>query len=446
MAANTINAAGEAEIRNAVPAARAAAVAVKSRSESTGWQTGEFTGLPIAIYQNWLYEQNRAWRFTDATLCVLWCVEFPQARSDYAKHYTYIASTRRDYNNGRHQAPAPAEACVGYDRWGEPVTTVRARGPLPTREPVPMPRSEPAAPRAIARPSMRVSDAHTGNGIDTDPEASSARLAALEANMAEHVLGPNGMMCSSYSACTQSHGGRFFEGQLHHVGKHFDARIDGTPMRVVVVGQEYGNGPAQVTLADRYQDVAVQTGLHKRFRTEFGTPGRNPHMRGTTSMLRLLFGLGLGDRHDEEFVPASSGPVHLFDMFALVNFLLCSAIASDEHEIGSKHGRSTPTMQANCARHFVRTIEILQPTLVVVQGKGTLQWMAASLHDTRIVSDTLRWVRIGQHDTLLATLSHPSAQGPYNWADLSRPYLQDVVVPTAREARRLMLVAEGLYS
>ena len=38
-----------------------------------------------------------------------------------------------------------------------------------------------------------------------------------------------------------------------------------------------------------------------------------------------------------------------------------------------------------------------------------------------------RWARIGRHTTLLATLSHPSAQGHYNWADLSRPYLHDTV-------------------
>jgi hypothetical protein len=50
-------------------------------------------------------------------------------------------------------------------------------------------------------------------------------------------------------------------------------------MRVVVVGQEYGNGPARVTLTDRHQDVAVRTGLRKLpargpIRGKKGSPGR----------------------------------------------------------------------------------------------------------------------------------------------------------------------------
>jgi hypothetical protein len=259
--------------------------------------------------------------------------------------------------------------------------------------------------------------------------------------MNEHILGARGMVCSSYVRCVQSHRGQFFEGQLHHVGKHFDAEVNGAPMRVVVVGQEYGNGPARVSLEDRYQDVAIRTGLHKRFRRDDEADGRNPHMRGTTSLLRLVFGRELGDRHADEFFDSPAGPVHLYEMFALVNVLLCSAIASGESETGSKHGRSTPTMHANCARHFTAAIDILKPTLTVVQGKGTLDWLTPVLQGVRPVSETLRWVRIGSHETLMVTLSHPSAQGAFNWADLSRPYLRDAVAPTIRQARQLLVGA-----
>ena len=63
--------------------------------------------LAIAIYQNWLYEMNREWRFTDGTLCVLWCVEFPDANSDYPEKRHYIASTRNDYNKGTSSFPRP---------------------------------------------------------------------------------------------------------------------------------------------------------------------------------------------------------------------------------------------------------------------------------------------------------------------------------------------------
>lgn len=126
-AVNKRNTTGEEEIRGAIPAARTAALSVKSQSESTGWQVGEFTGLTISPFQNWLYEKNREWTFTDGTLCVLWSVEFPHARSDYAKNHRYIASTRRDYNAGKHHAPPPTVPCTGYDRWQLPVEPPRTR-------------------------------------------------------------------------------------------------------------------------------------------------------------------------------------------------------------------------------------------------------------------------------------------------------------------------------
>ena len=52
-----------ADIRAAVRPAKQAALAVKATSESTNGRTGYFTGMPIAIFQNWLYEQNREWCF-----------------------------------------------------------------------------------------------------------------------------------------------------------------------------------------------------------------------------------------------------------------------------------------------------------------------------------------------------------------------------------------------
>jgi hypothetical protein len=121
-----IHAAGEAvdgllldvtpEIRAAIPIARAAADAVKTQSESLRRDMGRYTGMRTAKFQNWLYEQNREWQFRDETLCVLWCVEFPDSKSDYPLHLDYVASTREDYNAGRHQNDRPAEPCVAYDR------------------------------------------------------------------------------------------------------------------------------------------------------------------------------------------------------------------------------------------------------------------------------------------------------------------------------------------
>lgn len=124
-AVNHLDLSSTDQIRKAIPLARRAARAQKSWSESRDHNSGDLTGLPTAIYQNWLYEQNREWHFTDGTLCVLWCVEFPNATSDYPEKHDYIASTRRDYNAGRHQADAPSIPCVGYDRDGQPLASRR---------------------------------------------------------------------------------------------------------------------------------------------------------------------------------------------------------------------------------------------------------------------------------------------------------------------------------
>jgi hypothetical protein len=452
-AVNRRNPSTEDEIRAALSVARAAALVVKSRFESTDWQVGQFTGLNISPFQNWLYEKNRDWHFTDGTLCVLWCLEFPEAKSDYARHHKYIVSTRRDYNNGKHFADSPAIPSVAYDRFGNPAVEAASapKPPVGSSGRRDQPRSQPCVraheagtsvsegPSGVAPAAKSTSRLDAGTGrLATDPTATARRLAAIESYMASEVLGTAGFVCQSYEACRQSHDGLFFEGQLHHVGRHFDVSVDGRPFRIAVIGQEYGNGPAGVRMAARYEDVAIRTGLGKRFRKDGIHEARNHHMRGTTSLLRLLFGREIGDRHEDEFWDVDGQQIHLFDMFALVNFLLCSAIDAEESETGSKHGRSTPIMQRNCGRHFTRVIEILEPTLVVVQGMGVLRWMAPVMRDEGIQSATLRHVRIGRHRTLLAALSHPSAQA-YNWADLPRPYLHQVVAPTVLQARRMLL-------
>ena len=97
---------------------------------------GRYTGMRIAKFQNWLYEQNRGWHFRDETLCVLWCVEFPDAKSDYPAHLDYIDSTRRDYNAGKHQAPPPRVPCVSYDRRGTPFVSKRGRSTVRSGGPV----------------------------------------------------------------------------------------------------------------------------------------------------------------------------------------------------------------------------------------------------------------------------------------------------------------------
>jgi len=106
-------------IRAAARLGASVAEIVKPASESEFWQQGHYTGMRIAKFQNWLYEQNRFWRFTDGTLCALWCIEYPDAHADYAERWDfYLPSVRAEYNEGRHQAQCPAVPCVAYDAQG----------------------------------------------------------------------------------------------------------------------------------------------------------------------------------------------------------------------------------------------------------------------------------------------------------------------------------------
>jgi hypothetical protein len=273
--------------------------------------------------------------------------------------------------------------------------------------------------------------------------ATRLRVARLHSYMDANVLRPpRRFCCPNFRECRISvrSGDHFREGVMSHIGRHYDLLLDDRPLRMVVVGQEAGwpkvPGRLQgrkITLEERYQTVHDRAGLERRYYAEGGHLGRNPHMRGTTSALRVIFGKGIGTEHDDEFVrPVRGRPFHIFDGFALVNRLLCSA--SPE---GSSEGRSTRTMQRNCLEHFRATMDILEPTLVILQGIGVARWSREVFVPTRRYSDHLAEADNDGRRVLVCAFSHPSAREPYRWgADLDAPYLRHVVVPTLRRALR----------
>jgi hypothetical protein len=269
--------------------------------------------------------------------------------------------------------------------------------------------------------------------LHADPGATARRLRALEAYMDANVLGPQGFCCASYSACLGSIGAqeRFYEGQLSHVGRHFDLHVNGRALRIVVVGQEYGGTRTSITLQERYDETHTTSGLARRYYADSNYPGRNPHMRGTTSALRVILGTGVGEDWNDEFVETGEGErFHVFDGFALVNALLCSA-----HPVRGAQGRSTKVMQRNCLRHFDATIRILEPTLMVLQGEGVQNWIAPVLGLMHDRTEHLAEANIGGNRVLVCRFSHPSARGVLQWgARLDAPYLREIVEPTLRLA------------
>jgi hypothetical protein len=268
--------------------------------------------------------------------------------------------------------------------------------------------------------------------LQSHPAETVARADELERYFAANVAASGALTCATCAQCRSSHPGIFYPAQQHHVGRHYDLVRDGKPLRIVVVGQEYGHGPAFVTLTHRSDMIVGTSGTESRFKADGKLKARNPHMRGCTSLLRLILGRGLGTDYDGEFLDIAGERAHLFECFALVNFLLCSAVpASDRPETDSlngKPGRSTRTMQANCATHFRAALDILEPTIVVAQGYGVRKWIARAYGlPARRPQDGVERL---QQATLLS-FSHPSAHGALNWGLNERmPYLVNVVAPT----------------
>lgn len=262
------------------------------------------------------------------------------------------------------------------------------------------------------------------------------KVLALERYLTTNVLSTE-FVCRHYRECKSSHCEKFYEGQLHHVGRYYDLLSDDLPFRIVVVGQEYGMPPARASSEVRYAMV-MKSAFGSRFTAGGGEEARNPHMRGTTSVLRLLFGIPLGVDYESEFLTINSERRHLFDAFALVNYLLCSAVPDDE----TKRGKATPTMKRNCREHFREALRILEPSVVIVQGKSF--WMSCVKDAFDLVwheAHDVYTARLGTMQTLVAAFTHPSAPlWKDNWGTNDRtPYLVNTVKPSISWVRQQIL-------
>jgi hypothetical protein len=260
-----------------------------------------------------------------------------------------------------------------------------------------------------------------------EKQKSEAQILAVEQYLTDNVLGDN-FVCQHYNACKSSHPATFYEGQLHHAGKYYGVSFNGMPLRVVVVGQEYGHPPARVDCSARSKMFSYSA-LDCRFAAGQGYKGRNPHMKGTTSALRLIFGIPLGTDHNSEFLSIEGKRVHIFDAFALVNYLLCSAVRD-----GSTKGLSTETMLNNCRGHFRKVMHILEPSVIIFQGKGFWEKsIRKSFDSVSQVSDFVYKAKLGTHESFIAAFSHPAAWGSDNWGrNEPTEYLQNTVVPSIK--------------
>lgn len=223
-------------------------------------------------------------------------------------------------------------------------------------------------------------------------------------------------------------------------GAHYDLHLDGRPLRVVVVGQEYGAprpgiDPSRISMAERYQKVHDGSGLERRYYADGTHSARNPHMRGTTAALRVIFGEAPGSDWEQEFLESAGGDrFHLFDAFSLVSVLLCSNFGATKNT-----GASTKTMRRNCLKHFAATMQILEPTLMVLQGEGVQDWIAPVLGLMDERAPHLAETQVAGNRVLVCRFSHPAARGSLSWGNRPDvPYLREVVEPTLRLAVSLL--------
>ena len=265
--------------------------------------------------------------------------------------------------------------------------------------------------------------------ISSYPERTRERVRLLEDYVRVNLLAKDGsFICGSFAQCRASRAGLpFHKGQMNHVGRHYDLEVNGSAMRIVVLGQEYGQARECVNLAGRSEmlDVSAQAGFR----------GRNPHMKGVTSTMRLLLGRELGE--DEEGERLFDG--HVFDGCAQVNYLHCTALekprSRDAH--GGGRGNSSLAMQRNCAPHFLRTMEILEPTVIVVHGLGLRHWMANAL-PLPPKGEIAEVAEIAGSPVDLLTFTHPSAGGHSGWWGTTprTRYLNETVAPAIRDYLR----------
>jgi len=250
------------------------------------------------------------------------------------------------------------------------------------------------------------------------------------------VLNPEkGFICKHEKVCREScrpENRDFYPGQLHHVGKFYDLERNGKPFRVVISGAEYGDESESVSIEDRTDDITCLQKCEPR--------DWNSHMRGTLILLQLLFGkeaenpsAGKGAMS----IDVNGSSVNIFKAFSMPNFLLCSARKPDD-KTSPAYGAFTERMQHNCAEHYKKTLEVLKPQIVILQGDRSHGfWMDCYEKSMNSKAAEIQHVRLNgcEKETLVLPLYHPSYQQKA-WGGAGYATINDYVKPAVENLLR----------
>jgi hypothetical protein len=266
--------------------------------------------------------------------------------------------------------------------------------------------------------------------IAVDSKKSADRYARLSAYVTRNLLKADGTFCcANAEACRGSilSNWKLFEGQCSYLGEHYEASDNGRPMRILVVPMQTGRPNIGVDLDKRRAQV-----WGSRDKPYSGTGSRNPHMRGVTKALKVLWGIDPGGGSEGEWLSTNRKRIHLFDTFAMANATLCSRIKVD-----SAKGQGSKVMLDRCSAHLRETIQILEPTIIHSQGRRN---GGLSTHTSvEAICDRIDWVdeyvarvMIGEVKAVWVSLRHPSLQ----WG---RKHLDTVVIPALKRARSIAI-------
>ncbi len=220
--------------------------------------------------------------------------------------------------------------------------------------------------------------------------------------------------CTHHLACAASckDGKTLQTGEAPGVGDYYSLMVDGKPLRIVVVGISIG-------WVDVATDGKILHSLEERTRKVHRADFRpdNPHMRGTILALQTLFGqeayVNKDGRHSAELfgLRLVSGLVNLSMCYAMANRVACSAGPASK-----RSDMTTPLMHENCEEHFFNYLDILEPTVIIVQGKeiSMPEKYAANNEATK--------------PPFILQFPHPSARG-LKWSSHNDKEYQKTVAP-----------------
>lgn len=249
------------------------------------------------------------------------------------------------------------------------------------------------------------------------------RLARLSGYISRNLLHGDDFVCTSFrSPCEASAlatGCAFIEAEMPHVGDWYSLRApDGTPVRILVLGQERGRGQPRVSMAARTKDLQIKRDFSLR----------NPHRRGTVYALVVALG---GDVRLAEHATVDGERRHVIDMFTLTNATLCSALKKKPDGTLTTKGKATPQMRSTCVRHLRAQIDILEPTLLIAQGVNALSSIS-TIAGRKLSSPSSQLLQLGSHQTRVVALAHPTSHSPTNWPSHTTEYFRACVAPLVR--------------